>query len=270
MRSPQLAAIRLHARPNPALNTDVPHAGAARCAPRSVPPVSSIPLGIMYVSPGRRQIARRMVFAALLLTGCADPRSPAFEPPSVPIAVPVLSSAMHATLVKDERTNDQKVTSTIREFSTTTLTLGDDMLSPAAPVIFASKLLEQGAVNELQTPVVLRIFLVSVWGRSPRLPSQTSMPLFLPHVIVFLPVALPAQTNEDVRLPEPPSGYSADLLSVSVSGEVAGVEFSAKETLRLDGKVNSAQIRELVNLVATDAANKAVAAARTKATGIER
>jgi len=96
------------------------------------------------------------------------------------------------------------------------------------------------------------------------------MPLFLPHVIVFLPVALPAQTNEDVRLAEPPGGYSADLLSVSISGEVAGVEFSAKETLRLDGRVNSAQIRDLVALVATDAANKAVAAARTKATGIVR
>jgi len=95
-----------------------------------------------------------MVLAALFLTGCANPRSPAFNPPPVPIAFPVLSSALHDTLVKDERTNDQKVTSSIREFSTTTLTLGDDMLTPAAPVIFASKLLEQGAVNDLQTPVV--------------------------------------------------------------------------------------------------------------------
>lgn len=219
---------------------------------------------------GRKQAAGHMVLAALLPTGCANPRSPAFEPPPAPIAVPVLSSTLHATFVKDERTNDQKVTNTIREFSTITLILGDDLLSPAGPVIFASKLLEQGAANDLQTPVVLRIFLVSVWGRSPGLPNQASVPIFLPHFIVFLPVAMPAQTNEDVRLAAPPSGYSADLPSVSISGEVDGVEFSAKETLRLDGKVNNAQIRDLVTLVATDAAKSAVAASRSRAAGTVR
>jgi hypothetical protein len=181
-----------------------------------------------------------------------------------------LSSALRATFVKDERTNDQKVTNTIREFSTTTLILGDDLLYPAGPVIFASKLLEKGAANDLQTPVVLRIFLVSVWGRSPRLPNQTSVPIHLPHFIVFLPVAVPVQTSEDVRLPAPPSGYSADLLSVSISGEVDGVVFSAKETLRLDGTVNDAQIRDLVALVASDAAQKAVTAARSRAAGTVR
>ncbi len=192
------------------------------------------------------------------LAACATPPDQTFQEPSEPIRFSVNASARDATFVKDHRSNDQRITKAIRESYTTTLIVGDDILEPAAPRILASKIVEQSGLSDWSMPVDLRMFVISVSGRSPPMGIQASVPIVSPYGMLWIPMTMPAQSNADVHVPPPPSGYSADLLSVAISGEFMGTEFSASETARLDGRASASQIRELVELVSTDAARKVV------------
>jgi hypothetical protein len=84
-----------------------------------------------------------LILATLSLCGCAGMPPNTFEAPLQPIPFPVSASSLTSAFVQDQRPDDQRVTQTIREFSTTTLLIGDNFLTPAPPILLASKLLER-------------------------------------------------------------------------------------------------------------------------------
>lgn len=67
---------------------------------------------------------------------------------------------------------------------------------------------------------------------------------------------MPTFTSATAKMPAPATGYSADLLRVTIEGEADGVTFSAKESVRLTGIATQDQIKQLVESVAAEAASK--------------
>ena len=205
----------------------------------------------------RRYLAPTIAFVVTCVISCSNlPPPQTFEAPAHPIPFAVVQRALEVPIITDRRPLDLKLTKSIREFATTTLLIADDYLTPAPTAIVASKLLEIDPNFPLTNSVSLRIFLISVWGRSPEVPNYLRVTVFGRNAFLSFVVPVPTMTDAVKLVPPPPSGYSADLLSVTIDGDVNGVEFSAKESVRLSGVATQEEIRSLTEHVAADAANK--------------
>jgi hypothetical protein len=150
------------------------------------------------------------------------------------------ASASSPPALRDERPPSDRKSSWARSYAGELTTLGDDSVSPSAPVLFLNRVGVKLGDKLAKHEVVLARFSIQVLDPSRANANRTIRQAREEgvHPLHLTVIGTYARTVEPIR--------SEEIVDVHISGKIGGVDFSISEYRKFPGRVTEEEIRSVV------------------------